>query len=218
MPEISGRRCGPNTKPMLQSIDHANQLYWPQHDFSYPKSHDEFMKDVVALALNGIPLPEIPEDEEYIYVPEQPEVGLQIRLIPGSPALEDSCGRAWKGARLRSAGVGCRWGHHTSTRGITVGSVARSADPGPAAPRPRASGGPIRTQPADQPRTGRRKSCRPTFASAPASSASRATRTWKSTASPPAGFWRPVRRRSARVSFDNGPCREFATSSRRGRP
>jgi hypothetical protein len=70
---------------MILAIDQANQLYWPQHDFSYPKTHEAFMKDVVALALNGIPLPKIPEDEEYIYVPEQAEVGLQIRLIPGSP-------------------------------------------------------------------------------------------------------------------------------------
>jgi hypothetical protein len=67
------------------AIDQANQLYWPQNDFSYPKSHEEFMTEVVALALNGQALPEIPEDEEYIYVPEQGEVGLQIRLIPGSP-------------------------------------------------------------------------------------------------------------------------------------
>jgi hypothetical protein len=43
------------------------------------------MKEVVALALNGIPLPELPEDEEYCYVPSQPETGLQIRLKPGSP-------------------------------------------------------------------------------------------------------------------------------------
>jgi len=70
---------------MIYAIDQANQLYWPQHDFSYPKTHQEFMKDVVALALNGIPLPELPEDEEYIYVPEQGELGMQIRLIPGSP-------------------------------------------------------------------------------------------------------------------------------------
>jgi hypothetical protein len=69
----------------ILAIEEANHLYWPQHDFSYPKSHEEFMKEVVALALNGQVLPEIPDDEEYIYVPEQGEVGLQIRLIPGSP-------------------------------------------------------------------------------------------------------------------------------------
>jgi hypothetical protein len=69
----------------ILAIDQANQLFWPQNDFSYPKSHEQFMKEVVALALNGQVLPEIPEDEEYIYVPEQGEVGLQIRLIPGSP-------------------------------------------------------------------------------------------------------------------------------------
>jgi hypothetical protein len=69
------------------AIDQANQLYWPQHDFSYPKSHEEFMKAVVAQALNGEVLPELEADHEYIYVPEQGEIGLQIRLVPGS---EDS--------------------------------------------------------------------------------------------------------------------------------
>lgn len=70
---------------MILAIDHANQLYNPQHDFSYPKTQEEFMRDVVALALNGVPLPEIPADQEYCYVPAQGEVGLQIRLVPGSP-------------------------------------------------------------------------------------------------------------------------------------
>lgn len=70
---------------IIQAIDRANQLYWPQNNFSYPKTQESFMKDVVALALNGVPLPEIPADHEYCYVPAQGEVGLQIRLVPGSP-------------------------------------------------------------------------------------------------------------------------------------
>jgi hypothetical protein len=43
------------------------------------------MKVVVAGALAGEALPELEPDHEYIYVPEQGEVGLQIRLVPGSP-------------------------------------------------------------------------------------------------------------------------------------
>jgi hypothetical protein len=70
---------------MILAIDHANQLYWPQHNFEYPKTQEVFMKEVVEPALNGVPLPELPEDEEYCYVPSQAEVGLQIRLKPGSP-------------------------------------------------------------------------------------------------------------------------------------
>jgi hypothetical protein len=69
----------------ILAIDHALQLYVPQHDFEYPKTQEEFMKDVVELALNGQPLPKLQEDHEYCYVPSQPEVGLQIRLAPGSP-------------------------------------------------------------------------------------------------------------------------------------
>jgi hypothetical protein len=67
------------------AIDHALQLYIPQHDFEYPKTQEEFMKEVVDLALNGQPLPELQEDHEYCYVPSQPGKGLQIRLKPGSP-------------------------------------------------------------------------------------------------------------------------------------
>jgi hypothetical protein len=70
---------------MIQAIDYANELYWPQHNFEYPKTQEEYMKEVVKPALNGIPLPDLPEDEEYCYVPSQPKMGLQIRLKPGSP-------------------------------------------------------------------------------------------------------------------------------------
>jgi hypothetical protein len=70
---------------MILAIDHALQLYVPQHNFEYPKTQEEFMKEVVELALGGQQLPELEEDHEYCYVPSQPERGLQIRLKPGSP-------------------------------------------------------------------------------------------------------------------------------------
>jgi hypothetical protein len=69
----------------IHSIDHALSLYVPQHDFEFPKTQEEFMRDVVELAMNGQKLPELQEDHEYCYVPSQPETGLQIRLKPGSP-------------------------------------------------------------------------------------------------------------------------------------
>jgi hypothetical protein len=95
---------------MILAIDQANQLYWPQHDFSYPKTHESFMKDVVALALNGIPLPELAPGEEYIYVPEQAEVGLQIRLTPGSsrsklPSPEPGKEHVYDPQALAAAGI-----------------------------------------------------------------------------------------------------------------
>jgi hypothetical protein len=70
---------------IYQSIDYANQLYNPQHNFEYPPTHEAFMKDVAALALNGVPIPELAAGREYIYVPEMGEIGLMIRLTPGSP-------------------------------------------------------------------------------------------------------------------------------------
>jgi hypothetical protein len=70
---------------VFDRIFEFTQVYMAANNFEYPKSHDAFMKDVVAKVLGAETLPEIPDDLEYIYVPEQPEMGLQIRLVPGSP-------------------------------------------------------------------------------------------------------------------------------------
>jgi len=67
---------------MILNVDHANQLYWAEKG-DWPQTQDEFMKNVIEF--NQVKLPEIPADEEYCYVPEQGELGLQIRLKPGSP-------------------------------------------------------------------------------------------------------------------------------------
>jgi hypothetical protein len=66
---------------MILNVDHANQLYWAEKG-DWPKSQDEFMKNIIEF--NQVKLPEIPADEEYCYVPDQGELGLQIRLKPGS--------------------------------------------------------------------------------------------------------------------------------------
>jgi hypothetical protein len=89
---------------IIHSIDHALQLYVPQHNFEYPKTQEEFMKDVVALALNGVPLPKIEDDHEYCYVPSQPERGLQIRLKPGSPKSKVPAGTSPEDAIKMLAG------------------------------------------------------------------------------------------------------------------
>jgi hypothetical protein len=92
---------------MILAIDHALQLYVPQHNFEYPKTQEEFMKDVVELALNGQPLPELQEDHEYCYVPSQPETGLQIRLKPGSPKSKVPAGTTPEEAiKLLAAAMG----------------------------------------------------------------------------------------------------------------
>lgn len=69
---------------IIQAIDYGHTLYNAERG-DFAKTQESFMKDVVALALNGVPLPKIPEDQEYCYVPAQGKVGLQIRLVPGSP-------------------------------------------------------------------------------------------------------------------------------------
>lgn len=65
---------------MIHSINHANQLFWAETG-DWPKSNEEFMKRIIEF--NKISLPELEPQHEYIYVPEQGEVGLQIRLKPG---------------------------------------------------------------------------------------------------------------------------------------
>jgi hypothetical protein len=70
---------------IILAIDRANQIYWGRNGLEWAKTQEEFMKEVVDLALNGVPLPKLEDDHEYCYVPSQPERGLQIRLKPGSP-------------------------------------------------------------------------------------------------------------------------------------
>lgn len=61
---------------LIDNIDHAIDLDWGLNG-DYPKSHEEFMERIIKF--NKLELPEIPEYAEYIYVPEEPKVGLQIR-------------------------------------------------------------------------------------------------------------------------------------------
>lgn len=91
---------------MILAIDQANQLYWGRNNLEYAKTQEEYMKEVVALALNGVPLPELPEDVEYCYVPSQPEVGLQVRLKPGSPRSKVPAGTSPEEAIAMLGGAG----------------------------------------------------------------------------------------------------------------
>jgi hypothetical protein len=86
---------------MIYNIDEANALYNAEHG-DWPKSQEEFIKNIVEF--NKIKLPEIPDGEEYCYVPEQGEVGLQIRLKPGSPRSKVPAGTSPQEA-MRLLGV-----------------------------------------------------------------------------------------------------------------
>jgi hypothetical protein len=61
---------------IINNIDYALKLYEAEHG-EYPKSQEEF--DAKIIKPNNIVLPAIPDYAEYIYVPEQATVGLQIR-------------------------------------------------------------------------------------------------------------------------------------------
>lgn len=88
---------------IINAIDYGHTLYNAEHG-DYAKTQESFMKDVVALALNGVPLPKIPEDQEYCYVPAQGKVGLQIRLVPGSPKSKVPAGTTPEEAIVKLGG------------------------------------------------------------------------------------------------------------------
>ncbi len=50
-------------------------------NLDFPKTNEEFFKGVIEGY--QMKLPELEPHHEYVYVPEQPEIGLQIRLKPG---------------------------------------------------------------------------------------------------------------------------------------
>jgi hypothetical protein len=79
----AGARFHAEYQMLINNIQHAHQLYWAETG-DWAKSHEEFMKKIIEG--NKLVLPELEPQHEYIYVPEQPEIGLQIRLKPGFAA------------------------------------------------------------------------------------------------------------------------------------
>ena len=66
------------------AVPHALNLYWASEG-DYPKTHDEFMKNIIEF--NKIKLPELPPDREYIYVPEEPDPTKKLMVrATGKPA------------------------------------------------------------------------------------------------------------------------------------
>lgn len=73
---VFGARFWAEHQIIIDQIKHALQLYWAEHG-NYPKSHEEFMDKIIKF--NQIQLPELPPDQEYIYVSEEGQDGLHIR-------------------------------------------------------------------------------------------------------------------------------------------
>lgn len=77
---VAGSKFHAEYQMLINNTNHANQLFWAEHG-DWPKSNEEFMEKIIKF--NKLVLPELEPQHEYIYVPEQGEVGLQIRLKPG---------------------------------------------------------------------------------------------------------------------------------------
>jgi hypothetical protein len=82
---VAGARFYAEYQTIINNIDHALQLYEAEHG-ERPKTHEEFWQRIIVANGAAAAPPEIEPDHEYIYVPEQAAVGLQIRLKPGSPS------------------------------------------------------------------------------------------------------------------------------------
>lgn len=79
---VGNARFSAQFKIILTQIAESMAIYDANAGINggWPKSHEEFMNEIIRP--NGIQLPELDEPVEYIYVPEQHEKGLQIRLKP----------------------------------------------------------------------------------------------------------------------------------------
>ena len=73
---VGGARFWAEHQMIINNINHALQLFNAQEG-RFPKSHEEFMQRIIQA--NNIQLPELVEGDEYVYVPEEAEKGLQIR-------------------------------------------------------------------------------------------------------------------------------------------
>lgn len=62
-------------------------LYDVEHGHP-PKTHEEFMEKIIEA--NGVTLPELPEGETYVYVPEQKQLMVRRPKPPGSGESSDA--------------------------------------------------------------------------------------------------------------------------------
>lgn len=77
---VAGARFWAEHQMILNNVNYAVKLYEAEHG-EYPKSHEEFMTKIIKY--NQIVLPQLPDDQEYYYDPDNPDIAtepLRIRL------------------------------------------------------------------------------------------------------------------------------------------
>jgi hypothetical protein len=74
---VTGARFWAEHQLILDNILHAMQLYQAEHGF-YPKTQEQFMKEIIEPNEPATKLPELPEGWEYFYDPKDP---LQLKMI-----------------------------------------------------------------------------------------------------------------------------------------
>jgi hypothetical protein len=65
-------------KAVFLSLESAMNLYKGEHG-ELPKTHDAFMRDIIQA--NNIKLPELPDDSQYIYMPDKGELMIERRTM-----------------------------------------------------------------------------------------------------------------------------------------
>ncbi|MAT69490.1 MAG: hypothetical protein CMJ58_08185 [Planctomycetaceae bacterium] len=77
---VAGARFWAEHQMILNNINYAVKLYQAEHG-EFPKSNEEFMARIIRA--NNIVLPQLPDDQEYYYDPDNPDVAtepLRVRL------------------------------------------------------------------------------------------------------------------------------------------
>jgi hypothetical protein len=87
---VAGTRFWAEHQIILNHIRHAMELYRADKgDGSYPKTQDEFMREIIEPNLPATRLPELPEGWEYYYDPEEPLTLKMINRGGGTPSAVD---------------------------------------------------------------------------------------------------------------------------------
>jgi len=84
---VFGARFWAEHQMIINQVKHALNLYWGEHG-EYPQSHEEFMDKVIKF--NQIQLPELMDNQEYFYDPEEGQDGLLVRPKQTDAAAEEA--------------------------------------------------------------------------------------------------------------------------------
>ncbi len=82
---VTGTRFWAEHQIILDNIRHAMDLYQAEHG-AYPKTQEEFMREIIKPNEPATRLPELPDGWDYLYDPKEPLVLKMINKGGGNPS------------------------------------------------------------------------------------------------------------------------------------